>query len=133
MRLVIDTNRIIASRLKDGMSRKLLLNPGFEFYCPEHTLSEIMQHESEICRKARITQPQLSILLSIIFENIVVLAEDEYRRFLKPSNSMISDVDDIPFIAASIAVKAEGIWTDDNQFRQQKKIRIYPTKDLPLM
>ena len=35
MNLIIDTNILISSLLKDSLSRELLLNEFFEFYLPE--------------------------------------------------------------------------------------------------
>jgi len=35
MKLVIDTNRIMAGLLKDSTSRKIILHDSFSFYAPE--------------------------------------------------------------------------------------------------
>ena len=37
MKIVIDTNRIIAAFVKDGTTRKILLNKAFEFVTPDDT------------------------------------------------------------------------------------------------
>ncbi len=44
MRLVIDTNIIISSLIKDSTNRQILLLPSFEFLLPEFTFEEINKH-----------------------------------------------------------------------------------------
>ncbi len=41
MRLVLDTNILIAALIKDSLTREILLFPGFEFLLPEYALEEI--------------------------------------------------------------------------------------------
>jgi putative PIN family toxin of toxin-antitoxin system len=130
MNLVIDTNRIIASLIRDGLSRNILLDSRFLFYSPEHTFAEISKYDSLICKKAKINSEHFMTLLSIFFEHIHVLAEEDYRDYIDESLDMISDSDDAPFIAAALAIKADGIWTDDSDFNSQNQVKIYTTKDL---
>lgn len=41
MRVVIDTNRIIAALIKEGISRKIIFNRNFEFVAPDYAIEEI--------------------------------------------------------------------------------------------
>jgi predicted nucleic acid-binding protein len=41
MKLIIDTNILISSLLKDSTTRELLLNESFKFYLPEIVMSEV--------------------------------------------------------------------------------------------
>ena len=41
MKLIIDTNVLISSLLKDSTTRELLLNESFEFYLLEIVMNEI--------------------------------------------------------------------------------------------
>ena len=45
MEVVIDTNIIISALLKDGFSRKLILNEKFKFITPSYTISEISKYK----------------------------------------------------------------------------------------
>jgi predicted nucleic acid-binding protein len=130
MKIIIDTNRIIASMIKDGVSRTIIMNQNFEFYAPEHTFSEIYKYEKEITRKAKITHEEFGMILSIIFERIRILPKEEYKDYLTQSKNLITDIGDVPFIAACLALKADGIWSDDTDFLKQKKVRVYATSDM---
>lgn len=40
------------------------------------------------------------------------------------------DLDDSPFLAAAIAIDADGIWSDDLHFQKQGAVKTFTTKDL---
>ena len=40
------------------------------------------------------------------------------------------DNKDTSFIAASLAIENDGIWSDDKHFEKQDKVKIWKTKDL---
>jgi predicted nucleic acid-binding protein len=52
MKLIIDTNRIIASLIKDSLSRQIINYPLLEFITPDHTLQEINKYEAIIRKKS---------------------------------------------------------------------------------
>lgn len=130
MKLVIDTNRIIASLIKDGISRKILFSKNFEFVTPDHSLSEILKYEDVIKKKSNITHEEFEILFAIIFERIEIIPKSDYEKFIKKCRGLISDVGDAPFLAIGKAIKVEGIWSDDQHFNEQDRIRVYNTKDM---
>ncbi len=130
MKIVIDTNRIIAALIRDGTSRKILFNENFSFITLDHSLFEIYKYEDEICKKANITHEEFEILIALIFEKIEVIPKSDYISFINESKRLISDQDDAPFIAVSLAMKADGIWSDDKHFQQQTKVKIYKTEDM---
>lgn len=128
MKIVVDTNRIIAALIKDSISRRILFNTDFKFICPDYALVEIYKYEKEIRRKANISHSEFEILLSLIFENIDIIPKAEYENFLGEAKNLIDDMDDVPFIAVCLALKADGIWSDDSHFLKQNKIRIFKTE-----
>jgi predicted nucleic acid-binding protein len=40
------------------------------------------------------------------------------------------DPNDIPFVALSLAVENDGIWSSDKHFRQMKGVTVWKTSDL---
>ncbi len=60
MRIVIDTNRIIASLIKDGTSRKILFSEDIEFITPDFSLQEIEKYKGYIIGKASISMKKLN-------------------------------------------------------------------------
>lgn len=68
--------------------------------------------------------------MSFIFENIQIVPIEEYKNYLNESKSPINDIDDISFIAFAIALKSDGIWSDDSYFLSQNKLMIFKTFDM---
>jgi len=130
MRVVIDSNRVIAALLKDSTTREILFNRSFEFVAPEFLKEEIKKHEAFLVKKAKIRKDEFDILLSILFERINLIPQNGYQKHIKKLKGKISDQKDVPYLACGISTKAEGIWTHDLHFLKQGKIKIFTNKHL---
>ena len=130
MKIVVDTNRIIAALVKDSTTRKLLFDRNFEFLTPDYTITEIQEHKDELKTKTNLSNDEFDILLALVFENIVIIPKSDYEIYLDECKNDISDSDDIPVLAVAIATKAEAIWAHDPHFREQKKVKVVTNIDL---
>ena len=130
MRIVVDTNRIIASLIRDSYSRSLIYNNKFVFYTPAYAQEEINKYKGEIMEKSGLNGVEFDALFFALFEKIKVMALKTYDSFMVRSSKLISDVKDVPFIALCLALSADGIWSDDKDFVNQKDIRVFTTKEL---
>ncbi|MEK6924605.1 MAG: PIN domain-containing protein [Nanoarchaeota archaeon] len=130
IKLIIDTNRIMAALIRNGPSRALLFSKNFQFFTPYHALIEIAKHSEELCEKAHINSDEFELLIDTLFEKITTMQKENYIQFLNESQQMIKDKDDVPFIALALALNADGIWSDDTDFQEQKKFKVYTTKDM---
>lgn len=132
MRLVVDTNRIIAALVKDSASRKILLSDKTDFLTIEITKLEIEEHRQELLDKTRLTNEQLNLALSSLFSRVFVLSDIAVESKMDEAREIMDaiDPDDTPFIALASAVENDGIWSDDKHFQQQTRIRVWQTKDL---
>ena len=133
MKLVIDTNNIMAAMIKDSLSRRIISTPMFHFITPDHTLQELSKYENTIRKKAKLTHQEFNLLLSLIFEHITIVPKEDYEEFLDTAKTLIEDINDVPFIALCLATKTEGIWSDDAHFHTQKQFTVFRTKDLLLV
>lgn len=125
MKVVIDSNRIVAALLKDSTTRKILFNDKFDFIAPEFLKEEIEKHKQEFIKKADIKPKDFDVLISLIFEAVTLIPKKEYNKFINSLKSEISDPKDIPYLACSIATDCKGIWSHDLHMKEQKKIRIF--------
>jgi predicted nucleic acid-binding protein len=132
MKLVIDTNSIISALIKNGISRRIIVSPAIQFIAPDYTLKEISKYKEMICKKAKITYTEFDIIFNLIFEHITIMPKEEYEDFFDSAKKLIDDIDDVPFISLYLAVKADGIWSDDAHFKRQKGITILRTRELAL-
>ena len=68
-------------------------------------------------------------MLSVLLTNIeIVSKEDVLASWGKAEAIMGSvDVDDVPFIAASLSRSCDGIWSDDEHLKGQGSVRVWTT------
>lgn len=132
MKLVIDTNRIMAGLLKDSTSRKIILHDSFSFYAPDYIETELNKHQSYLVKKAKIPKDEFDLLMQILLDTIELVPfedfECEYDRAMRIMEPV--DENDAPFLAVGLALGIEGIWTEDRHFHGQDLLKVYSTMDL---
>ncbi|MBS3097991.1 PIN domain-containing protein [Candidatus Woesearchaeota archaeon] len=131
MKLVVDTNRIIAALVRDGSSREVITK-NHTFITTDFSIEEINKHKKEILDKSGMDEPSFDLLIALLFYNIEIVPYSEYKEHIKEARDLMKerDIKDIPFLALALAKKADGIWSDDRDFESQNKIKIFKTKDL---
>jgi predicted nucleic acid-binding protein len=134
MKLVIDTNRIMAGLLKESTSRKIILDSQFVFYAPDYIETELFKHREYLIKKAKMTESDFDTLLNTLLGQITLVPfedfEQDYSRAIQIMESV--DENDAPFLAVGLALKLDGIWTEDRHFLRQDLIRVFHTSDLIL-
>lgn len=132
MKLIADTNRIIAGLIKDSTSRQILLSDRFEFSSVGISKSEIQKYKQDILDKAGIDEETFNKISARLFSKVDIVNDDVIKDRFNEAKEIMDKVDpkDTPFIALALAVENEGIWSDDTHFAKQNKIKVWKTKDL---
>ncbi len=128
MKVVIDTNILISALLKDSLTRKLLIEPSFDFYYPEIALEEVQKYKLLIIKKTGMTDNEYCSLLKLLFQNIILLSNKVLFDRLEEAKEIMQkiDPDDVIFVAGALSLKGI-IWSNDKHFQQQKKVRTLTT------
>ncbi|MBI4145959.1 PIN domain-containing protein [Candidatus Woesearchaeota archaeon] len=131
MRLVLDTNILIASLIKDSVTREILTHPEIEYLVPEFALQEIEANKDEIIQKSRLSKERFQLLLAELKNNILIVPETDIGH-RKEAELIISAIDpeDSIFIALALSIRNDGIWSEDKHFEKQNIIKVWKTKDL---
>jgi predicted nucleic acid-binding protein len=131
LRLVVNTNRIIAALVRDSVSRKILYHADFEFLGIRFSDVEVGRHKAFILEKAKISSEEFDEILAKITSRVVFLDDGLLLLRMEEAGRIMShiDSDDTPFIAAALATGAD-IWSDDAHFTKQKRIKVWKTADL---
>ena len=108
MRLVVDTNRLMAALIRDSVSRRIRLSPLFEFHTVDLLRQEIAKHQAEIAEKSSLQLPLFYRLADSLFTRVPVVNDTLVRTFLPQAQAAMDSVDpdDAPFLAAALAVRA---------------------------
>ncbi len=104
MRLVIDTNIVMAGLLKDSSVRYILLSSGINFFLPEIALAEIDKYKGEICKRADYTEEEFYFILKEILNNISLVNKEEIKYYIFEADNIMKDIDidDSLFIATCL-------------------------------
>ncbi len=132
MRLIVDTSILISSLLKDSITREILLLPFMSFYLPEFALEEIETKKEKISKLSGLSRDEIDILLDLMLDNISIVSAKMIEPHLEEADKLIGRIDpnDIPFVALSLTVENDGIWSSDKHFRQMKGVTVWKTSDL---
>ncbi len=126
MKIVIDTNMIIAALVKNSMAREIIMSGKFEFVSPDFVLDEIYKYEDYICEKAGLTGTEFELLMALIFQNIDIVPASDYMPYEENAKVIMKDdIKDIPYVACYLSLKCDGIWTNDTDFESKKEIKSF--------
>jgi predicted nucleic acid-binding protein len=132
MRLVLDTNILIAALIKDSLTRTFFFFPDLELLLPEYALEEVNRHRAKIARHSRLTYREIDLLLSLLLESVTVVPAKRILPHLMAADALIGDIDkdDVPFVALALAVENDGIWSNDRAFENLPGIKLWKTPDI---
>ena len=132
MKIIVDTNILISGLIKDSVNRSILMNPKFQFYIPDFSLIEIFKYLPLIAKKTNLKQSKITKTLNIFLKNFKIIPISEYKPFLKKAFQIIGNIDekDVPFIAIALAIKNDGILSNDRHFEKQDNIKVFSSEDL---
>jgi predicted nucleic acid-binding protein len=139
MKVIVDTNIIFSVLLNtNGAIGDLVFNSHlvFQFYSCKHMQFEIDHHWTKLQRLSKLTQTQLELARSNVFDRIVFINEE-----LIPSSTWLAaeklvrdiDLDDVDFIALTRHLKGF-LWTGDKALytglKRKHFLRVMNTREL---
>lgn len=132
MKLVIDTNRIMAGLLKDSTSRRIILHDQFSFYAPDYIETEIYKHRTYLIKKSRMPEPDFDSILRLLIDRVTLVPFEEFEHEYSRAMQIMETIDenDSPFLAVGLALGINGIWTEDRHFLMQDLMQVFTTRDL---
>jgi len=92
MRLIVDTNILISSLIKDSITREILLLPFMDFYLPEFALEEVEAHKTKISKLSGLSRDEIDFFLDLLLENISIVPARTIRPYLKEAEKIIGDI-----------------------------------------
>jgi len=131
MKLVLDTNILIAALIRDSVTREILLLPQVEFLVSEFVFEEVELHRDEIQRKSGLPADAFDLLFEMMKQRLVLLPDNEIKHKQEAEAIMKPiDIKDALFIAIALSEENDGIWSEDKHFEQQQRVKVWKTKDL---
>lgn len=131
MNIVIDTNKFISALIKDGVTRKIIVNTFDILLFPEYEFEEIFRYKNEILEKSALSNLEFFLLLGHLLSKVTIVSTNEVIDYKKEADTIMKSIDlnDSLFIATALAFDCP-VWSDDNHFKQQNKVPIISTYEM---
>ncbi len=128
MILVIDANSVISALLKDGKARQIIVSGKFTLMAPEFLSEELYKYRKYIAEKAGLSDNEVKLLITMLLRHVRIMPKAEYKAKLEEASEIMeNDVRDAPYVACYLAMKCDGIWTNDADYDNKASIRIVTT------
>ncbi|HIH50499.1 TPA: hypothetical protein HA291_03540 [Candidatus Micrarchaeota archaeon] len=116
----------MAALVKPSITREVLLYPYIDYYSPSYLLEEIKDHEGEIATKAGKGYKEA---LKTIMKKLIIVRYDSYKERMAEAKKIIGNIDkdDVQYIALSLALDADGIWSYDGGIKKQNVVEVFST------
>ncbi len=129
MDITIDANILFACLIKDSDTRKLFFSPKFELYAPAFMLTELQKYFQLIKKKSRLSDLDFSNLVARILVQVTIVNDTELAPFVVAASSLTSDKKDWLYLACAL-YKNTVIWSNDKEFKKQKRVKIFTTGEM---
>ncbi|MGQ4915381.1 MAG: PIN domain-containing protein [Candidatus Asgardarchaeia archaeon] len=124
MRLVVDTNKLLAAFLKNGIVRSILLLSKHEFYTLDYAIFEIEKHKDELLKRIHVKREQFQeLMFELILKNVIVIRSSYIEDLIDDALEICKsfDPDDAPFIALALKLDIP-IWSNDKDLREKQDV-----------
>jgi len=131
MEIVLDTNILISSLLKNGLTRDLILLSPLEMHTVEFAKEEIEKHKEELLLKSKLDEKSFDYLREFIFRKIDFATLNDIIPFKDKAVDIMREIDvnDSLFLALAMSLNCP-IWSNDEHFKRQNTIKAFTTREL---
>ena len=131
LELVVDANVLFSALIKDGVTRRLLINSGWRFYAPEFIFEEIRKHSNYLSNKIGTSKSSLWQMLEefLMYADIQIIPFSEFREFYIKFRKISPDINDAHYLALAAKFSC-AVWTNDKELQKQSDVRICTTNEL---
>ena len=129
MKLVLDNNLLFSIMNPNSVSAYLFASIKSDFIAPEFIKLESKKHKEECLFKSKLSEQEFEMRQTEIEESINFSEESEYEDFIEKTDDLISDPDDVDFLALALSTNS-AIWSNDQHLKEQSLIPVFTTKEL---
>lgn len=129
MKLVLDSNSLFSIMKPSSVSAYLFKSMRYEFIAPEFIREELKKHKKECLTKSKLSEHEFEIWQREVEVMIKFIKLSEYEDLLEKAKRLISDPDDIDFLALAISTNST-IWSNDPHFKEQSLVPVLTTGEL---
>jgi predicted nucleic acid-binding protein len=129
MKLVVDTNTIIAAAIRPTLTHELIFMDSLTLYSPEFVRDEIEKYKKVIMKKSGFGDDEFQMVLSLLYSRITIVPSEEYECLREEILKISPDKKDWPFLALAKHLGA-ALWSNDSALKRQDMVRVITTAEL---
>ena len=132
MKFVLDTNIFLKALIRNSAVRGIIIGSGHEFLVPAHLIDETREHLDEVEEKSGLSRSEIESVMDTLLRRIRFVDAGQVLSEWEEAEKVMKAVDeaDVPFVAAALAARCDGIWSDDRHLKRQTKVKVWTTKEV---
>ena len=128
MKLIVDSNVLFSFFWKTSITRELIINSDLILYAPEFALVELNKYAAIIIDKTKLSTDYFKKMRMELAIFVEFIPERKYVSFLKKADALVTDKNDVDFVALSLMLDCP-LWTQDKEL-QDCGIKVLTTKEI---
>lgn len=132
MELVVDANVLLASFLKEAVTRELLLDSRLSLFAPEHLITEISKHlrrSASLRKRISLSNEDLQKLFGALTQHVQTFEKKVYFYQMAEAMNLAAHREDAHYLALALHLNIP-IWSNDKGLKQQNTVEVYSTQQL---
>ncbi len=129
MDIVIDANILFAIIIRKGITERILFSDELHLYAPEYLFLEFKEHKKYLLNLTNRPEEEFLKLIEILERRIELIPTPEFTQYIEEAEKLVTDKDDAVYLAVCLAKKMP-LWSNDNHFTHQNKVKIFTTQEL---
>ena len=108
---------------KKSLGFYVILRTEHELYIPDYAINELLERIGEIEKKIELSAEEIYLRLILIVSRLNIVPRDHVMKYMKEARRIIGhrDEKDVPFVAALLAIRGDGVVSYDNDFEEIEK------------
>lgn len=123
MRLVVDANVLVSAPARDGAVRTALMITTDDVLTPAYIREEVERHRAEIRLKSGLSSEAFDELTGKLLRSVEIVPSETMLPHVEEATRTMEpyDPDDVPYIAAALAVDGTVV-SNDRAFEKQRAV-----------
>ncbi|MBI2147401.1 PIN domain-containing protein [Candidatus Woesearchaeota archaeon] len=133
MRIVIDSNILLAALIKDSATRKIILKYGGSFLFPEIIFEEVEKYKPDLLRKSGMDEKEFNELFGVLLRKVMIVPTEILSLYYDESEKLAriaESPEDQLFFACAMAYPDTVIWSNDKRLKKQTVVKIITTGEM---
>lgn len=129
MKIVIDTNVVMAMLIRPGIPLSLFFRSKLHIFAPGLLLIELENNKELLAKKTSLDETEIDNMIELLHANITFVHEENFLGMRRRATDVCPDVKDVVYFALALHLDCP-IWSNEKKLKEQDIIDVYATHEL---